>query len=77
MGEAKTRWGKRWPQEGLPCLSLPGAAMPALALSFVCALPTTVSYPLTVSLMKQGLGRPRGGSKKMEALEPSLNCSRS
>lgn len=51
--------------------------MPALALSFVCALPTTVSYPLTVSLMKQGLGRPRGGSKKMEALEPSLNCSRS
>ena len=31
----------------------------------------------TLSLMKEGLGRPRGGRRKMEALELSLNCSRS
>lgn len=74
MGEAVAEGGPALPvltRNGHACLG------PLLCLcpSHHPLLPSTPTP--TVSLMKEDLGRPRGGRRKMEALEPSLNCSRS
>lgn len=65
--------GRRRAYLACPCQERPRLPWPS-SLS----LPSPPPSPThSLSLMKEGLGRPWGGRKKMQALELSLNCSRS